>query len=81
MLKNHFDMKDFGKANFILSMKITKVCDGIYLDQSYYVEKILRKYNFPDHKSVATPSDSSVHLFPVSNDDEIFNHWWFALCY
>ena len=33
----------------------------------------MRKYNFHDHKSVATPFDSSVHLFPVNNDDEIFN--------
>ena len=32
----------------------------------------LRKYNFHDHKSVATPFDSSVHLFPINNDDEIF---------
>ena len=40
MLKSHFDMKDLGKSNFILGMKITKVCDGIYLDQSHYVEKI-----------------------------------------
>ena len=52
-------------------MKITKTCDGIFLYQSHYVEKILRKYNFPDHKSVATPFDSSVHLFPMNNDDEI----------
>ena len=34
---------------------------------------MLRKYNFHDHKSVATPFDSSVHLFPMSSDDEIFN--------
>ena len=54
-------------------MKITKTCDGIFLDQSHYVEKTLRKYNFHDHKSVATPFDSSVHLFPMNNDDEIFN--------
>ena len=40
MLKSHFDMKDLGKANFILGMKITKTCDGIFLDQSHYVEKI-----------------------------------------
>ena len=45
MLKSHFDMKDLGKANFILGMKITKTCDRIFLD----------------------------HLFPVNNDDEIFN--------
>ena len=40
MLKSHFDIKDLGEANFILGMKITKACDGIYLDQSHYVEKI-----------------------------------------
>ena len=40
MLKSHFDMKDLGGANFILGMKITKTCDGIFLDQSHYVEKI-----------------------------------------
>ena len=74
MLKSHFDIKDLGDANFILGMKITKTCDEIFLDQSHYVEKILKKiYNFHDHKSVATPFDSSVHLFPVNNDDKIFN--------
>ena len=50
MLKSHFDMKDLGEANFILGMKITKTCDVIFLDKSHYVEKILRKYNFHDHK-------------------------------
>ena len=73
MLKSHFDMKDLGKASFILGMKITKTCYGIFLDQSQYVEKILRNYNFHDHKNVATPFDSSVHLFPMNNNDEIFN--------
>ena len=34
---------------------------------------MLRKYNFHDPKSVATPFDSRVHLFPVNNDDEICN--------
>ena len=33
----------------------------------------MRKHNFHDHKSVATLFDSSVHLFPVNNDDEIFD--------
>ena len=33
----------------------------------------MRKYNCHDHKSVVTPFDSSVHLFPVNNDDEFFN--------
>ena len=47
---------------------------------------MLRKYNFHDYKSVATPFDSSVHLFLMNNDDEIFNQKDYAsiissLCY
>ena len=41
-LRSHFDMKNLGEANFILGMKITKTCDEIFLDQSHYVEKILK---------------------------------------
>ena len=75
MLKSHFDMKDLGEANFILGVKITKIGDEIFLNQSHYVEKIknIYIYNFHDHKNIATPFDSSVHLLPMNNDDEIFN--------
>ena len=66
-------MKDLGETNFILGMKITKTCNSIFLDQSHYVEKILRKCNFHDYKSVATPFDSNVHLFLENNENEIFN--------
>ena len=40
ILRSHFDMKDIGEANFILGIKITRTCEGIFLDQSHYVEKI-----------------------------------------
>ena len=42
IFRSHFDMKDLGEVNFILGMKITKTCDGIFRDQSHYVEKILK---------------------------------------
>ena len=44
-----------------------------YILINHIMLRKLRKYNFHDHKSVATPFDSSVHLFLVNNDDEIFN--------
>ncbi|KAL0301515.1 UNVERIFIED_CONTAM: Retrovirus-related Pol polyprotein from transposon TNT 1-94, partial [Sesamum radiatum] len=78
MLSSHFDMKDLGEANFILGMKITKTCDGIFLDQSHYIDKILRKYNFIDCKHVTTPFDPSIHLFPVENDDDVINQKEYA---
>ena len=33
-------MKDLGEVSFILGMKIIKTGDGIFLNQSHYVEKI-----------------------------------------
>ena len=71
ILRSHFDMKDLGEANLILGIKITKTCDGIFLDQSHYVEKILKKYNFVDCKHVVTPFDSSIHLFPVQSENDV----------
>ena len=78
MLRSHFDMKDIGEINFILGMKITKTCDGIYLKQSHYIEKILKKYNYHNCKHVVTPFDSSVHLFPINNDNDIVNQKEYA---
>ena len=78
MLRSHFDMKDLGEANFILGMKITNTCDGIYLEQSHYIKKILKKYNYHDCKHVITPFDSSVHLFPVNNDNDVVNQKEYA---
>lgn len=73
ILRSHFKMKDLGEVNFILGIKITRTCDGIFLDQSQYVEKILKKYNFLDWKHVVTPFDSSVHLFPVESETKVIN--------
>ena len=78
ILRSHFDIKDLGETNFILGMKITKTCDGIYLKQSHYIEKILKKYNYHNCKHVVTPFDSSIHLFPINNDNDIVNQKEYA---
>jgi len=39
LLKNNFDMKDLGEANVILGMKISRTSNGIFVDQSHYIEK------------------------------------------
>ena len=46
MLCTNFDMKDGGKANVVLDIKITQPEIGISLDQSSYIEKIRKKYNY-----------------------------------
>ena len=53
-------MKDLGEASVILIIKITRYENELCLDQSHYIEKILKKYNFFDCKPVCIPCDLSV---------------------
>ena len=64
----NFDMKDLGEANVILGIKITRSEKGISLDQSHYIEKILKKYNYFNSKPACTPYDPSVKLFKNTGD-------------
>ena len=68
MLCANFDMKDLGEKSVILGIKVTRSVKGISLDQSHYVEKILRKYNYLDCKPACTPYDPSVKLFKNTGD-------------
>jgi len=78
LLCENFSMKDLGNASVILGMKITKMNDGIFLDQSHYVEKILKKFGFHDVKHASTPLESSIHLFPTMNENLIVNQKEYA---
>jgi hypothetical protein len=55
-------MKDLGEDNVIMSInyRSEKI---ISLDQSHYVEKILRKYKYFDCKHACTPYDPGEKLF------------------
>ena len=51
-LGSKFDMKDLGKAEVILGIKITRTPNGLKLSQEHYVEKILRKFEHFDRKRI-----------------------------
>lgn len=63
LLWNKFGMKNLGEASVILGIKITIFEKGTSLDQSHYVEKILKKYNHFDSKPTCTPYEPSVKPF------------------
>ena len=49
-----FYMKDLGKTEVILGIKITRTPNGLKLSQEHYVKKILRKFEPFDCKPVST---------------------------
>ena len=62
MLKSSFDMKNMGLANVILGIKIWKTSKKLILNQSHYMDKILRKFNKENYVGARTPLDTSLHL-------------------
>lgn len=73
MLSSHFDMKDLGKVNFILGMKIIKTCMVFSLISCIILRKSWKKYNHINWKHVSTSFNSSVHLFLVKNENDVIN--------
>lgn len=68
ILCNKFDMKDLEEVSVILGIKITRYEKRIYFDQSHYVEKILKKYDYFECKHACIPYDPSVKLFKNIGD-------------
>nr|GEZ92715.1 retrovirus-related Pol polyprotein from transposon TNT 1-94 [Tanacetum cinerariifolium]GEZ92732.1 retrovirus-related Pol polyprotein from transposon TNT 1-94 [Tanacetum cinerariifolium] len=54
-----FDMKDLGEVDVILGIKVRKTKNGYSLCQSYYIEKVLKRFDYFDVDPVKTPYDSS----------------------
>ncbi|GKC82739.1 zinc finger, CCHC-type containing protein [Tanacetum coccineum] len=63
-LSSKFSMKDMGEADVILGIKIKCENKGIVITKSYYIEKILKKFNREDCSSVSTPIDPVEKLKP-----------------
>ncbi|GJT53976.1 zinc finger, CCHC-type containing protein [Tanacetum coccineum] len=61
---DEFSMKDMREAGVILGIKIERENKGIVITQSYYIEKILKKFNHEDCSSVSTPMDLVEKLKP-----------------
>nr|GEX62204.1 zinc finger, CCHC-type [Tanacetum cinerariifolium] len=53
-LSSIFSMKDMGEAGVILGIKIKRKNKGIPITLSYYIEKILKKFNREDCSPVST---------------------------
>ena len=55
-------MKNMGKANVILGVKIKRTQDDYTLNQSHYIYKIFKKFDSFDVDPISTLCDASMHL-------------------
>ncbi|MBW0558315.1 hypothetical protein O181_098030 [Austropuccinia psidii MF-1] len=68
-IKNEFDMKDMGKANLLLGIKINHFEDGFSLDQEHYIKELADKYEIKNLIPSNTPLKPHLQLL-ISSDKE-----------
>ena len=57
-------MKDMGKSNVILGIRIKRENKELFLTQSHYIEKVLKKFNWENCSPMSTSMAASVKLMP-----------------
>ncbi|GKD74760.1 zinc finger, CCHC-type containing protein [Tanacetum coccineum] len=77
-LSSRFSMKDMGEADVILGIRIKHESNGIAISQSYYIEKVLKKFNSLNALSY-TYMDTSVNLDAQYLARVYLNCWVFLL--
>ncbi|KAK2578615.1 hypothetical protein KPH14_000964 [Odynerus spinipes] len=68
-LKSEFTLKDLGEVRNILGIRVHKEKDKTYLDQSAYIEDILRKFNMVNCEPASTPYVAGKRLQKANESD------------
>jgi hypothetical protein len=63
ILMSKFQMRDMGELSYLLGISITRTNGNLYLDQSVYIDKVLKKFNMKKFKSINPP----IELSPSEN--------------
>nr|GEX19169.1 hypothetical protein [Tanacetum cinerariifolium] len=57
LMKNHFEMSMMGEMTFFLGLQVNQSLNGIFINQSNYVNDILKKYSLNTCDIIGTPMD------------------------
>ncbi|MBW0552276.1 hypothetical protein O181_091991 [Austropuccinia psidii MF-1] len=68
-IKAEFDVKDLGKADLMLGIKLNHVDDGLILSQTHYAESVLALCGMSECRPVATPMVPNSHLKEASLEE------------
>ena len=72
-LNSRFRMRDLGKLNNFLGVKITESEEGILISQETFVNSLLHKFRLNDANSVSTPAEPGLILEKSNEQDEPFD--------
>ena len=52
IMKSNFHMSSMGEINFFLGLQVKQSADGIFINQSMFVDKLLKKFKLHDCQSI-----------------------------
>ncbi|MBW0487575.1 hypothetical protein O181_027290 [Austropuccinia psidii MF-1] len=74
-IKTKFKMKDLGKANLLLGIKINHLNDVFSIDQEHYIDELAERYKIKDLIPSNTPLKPHLQLSnPSKKENEEFNN-------
>ncbi|KAK1424178.1 hypothetical protein QVD17_19498 [Tagetes erecta] len=71
IMKSRFQMSSMGEINFFLGLQVKQSADGIFINQSKFVEKLLKKFKMQDCQTIRTPSDVNCKIQPDSKGKSV----------
>ena len=71
-MNKEFEISMFGEIKFFVGFQVHNMKDGIYITQSKYIKKILKKFGMEDSRPVGTPM-STGHKFSKDDDSKEVN--------
>lgn len=73
-LRQEFEITDLGPAQHILGMKLSRKDSGFSLDQSNYIQKLLKRFRMEDCKPAGTPMETGLKLPQETQKDDTYNY-------
>ncbi|KAK1411714.1 hypothetical protein QVD17_38274 [Tagetes erecta] len=64
IMKSRFQMSSMGEINFFLGLQVKQSAEGIFINQSKFVEKLLKKFKMQDCQTIRKPSDVNCKIQP-----------------
>ncbi|KAK6158979.1 hypothetical protein DH2020_006293 [Rehmannia glutinosa] len=62
LMQGEFEMSMMGELNFFLGLQIKQCQEGIYISQSKYTKKLLKKFGIEEGRTISTPMATNVKI-------------------
>ena len=72
-LKTQFKMTDLGEVHHILGLCILQTSTKTSINQTHYIQNILKKNQMENCTHVNTPMESNIRLIPLAPNEEGHN--------